>query len=105
MQPAVDVSENAHPRSVYLHLVALNLKKMTNSTSTVRENLQKNINNSKIKNTDIKKMTTDREMHTKQFLRNSKMDCYFHDNILYACTHSFNRFLNLALACSSGNTR
>lgn len=52
------------------------------------------------KKTGIKKMSADSETGTKQFLRNSKLDCRVHDNMPYACTRSFNRFLNLALACS-----
>lgn len=36
-----------HPRGVYVHLVALSLKKITNSAWTIGEKLQKNINNSK----------------------------------------------------------
>lgn len=45
-------------------------------------------------------MSADSETGTKQFLRNSKLDCRVHDNMPYACTRSFNRFLNLALARS-----
>lgn len=44
---AVSFAENAHPRGVYFHLVALSLKKIANSDKTVGEKLQKNINNSK----------------------------------------------------------